>query len=60
MMVVNPDTAARLTESVEFLLEEGARYLILSMNHAGFGQRRPNLPAGNAPCVCATTTPAAA
>ncbi len=35
MMVVNPDTAARLTESVEFLLEEGARYLILSMNHAG-------------------------
>jgi uncharacterized protein len=35
MMVVNPDTAARLTESVEFLLEQGARYLILSMNHAG-------------------------
>jgi uncharacterized protein len=35
MMVVNPDTAAHLTESVEFLLEEGARYLILSMNHAG-------------------------
>ena len=35
MMVVNPDTAAHLTESVEFLLEEGARYLILSLNHAG-------------------------
>ena len=35
MMVVNPDTAAHLTESVEFLLEEGARYLIVSLNHAG-------------------------
>jgi len=34
MIVVNPDTAAHLTESVEFLLEEGARYLILSLNHA--------------------------
>lgn len=35
LMVINPDTAARLTESVEFLLDQGARYLILSMNHAG-------------------------
>ncbi len=35
LMVVNSDTAAHLTESVEFLLEQGARYLILSMNHAG-------------------------
>jgi uncharacterized protein len=35
MMVINPDTAARLTESVEFLLEEGVRYLIVSLNHAG-------------------------
>lgn len=35
LMVVNPDTAAHLTESVEFLLEEGARYLIVSLNYAG-------------------------
>jgi uncharacterized protein len=35
LMVVNPDTAVHLAESVEFLLEEGARYLILSVNHAG-------------------------
>jgi sulfatase maturation enzyme AslB (radical SAM superfamily) len=35
LMVVNPDTAAYRTESVEFLLAEGARYLILSMKHAG-------------------------
>ncbi len=35
LMVVNPDTVAHLTESVDFLLEEGARYLIVSLNHAG-------------------------
>lgn len=34
LMVVNPDTAALLTESVSFLLSEGCRYLIVSMNYA--------------------------
>jgi uncharacterized protein len=35
LMVVNPDTAALLTESVSFLLDEGCRYLIISLNYAG-------------------------
>ncbi len=35
LMVVNPDTAALLTESVSFLLDEGCRYLIVSLNYAG-------------------------
>jgi len=35
LMVVNPDTAAMLTESVLFLLSEGCRYLIVSLNYAG-------------------------
>jgi uncharacterized protein len=35
LMVVNPDTVAWLTESVSFLLEEGCRYLIVSLNYAG-------------------------
>jgi uncharacterized protein len=35
LMVVNPDTVARLTESVSFLLDEGCRYLIVSLNYAG-------------------------
>jgi len=34
LMVVNPETAIHLAESVEFLLDEGARYLIVSLNHA--------------------------
>ena len=34
-MVVNPDTAPLLTESVSFLLDEGCRYLIISLNYAG-------------------------
>lgn len=33
LMVVNPDTAKHLVESVSFLLDEGARYLIVSMNY---------------------------
>lgn len=33
LMVVNPDTTDALTESVTFLLDEGARYLILSLNY---------------------------
>jgi uncharacterized protein len=32
--VVNPDTAKHLAESVEFLLDQGARYLIVSLNYA--------------------------
>ncbi len=35
LMVVNPDTAPRLAESVEFLLDQGCRYLIVSLNYAG-------------------------
>jgi uncharacterized protein len=35
LMVVNPDTAAFLTESVSFLLDEGCRYVIVSLNYAG-------------------------
>ena len=34
LMVVNPDTAPDLAESAAFLLEEGARYLIISLNYA--------------------------
>lgn len=34
LMVVNPDTAARLAESVRFLLDVGCRYLIVSLNYA--------------------------
>jgi uncharacterized protein len=35
LMVVNPDTVASLAESVRFLLDEGCRYLIVSLNYAG-------------------------
>jgi uncharacterized protein len=35
LMVVNPDTAPLLTESVSFLLDEGCRYVIVSLNYAG-------------------------
>jgi uncharacterized protein len=35
LMVVNPDTAANLVDSVSFLLDEGCRYLIVSLNYAG-------------------------
>lgn len=34
LMVVNPDSAPHLVESVHFLLGEGARYVILSLNYA--------------------------
>jgi uncharacterized protein len=34
LMVVNPDTAAHLAESVALLLDEGAHYLIISLNYA--------------------------
>ena len=34
-MVVNPDTAPLLDSSVSFLLDEGCRYLIISLNYAG-------------------------
>jgi len=34
LMVINPDTVDCLTESVELLLDEGCRYLIVSLNHA--------------------------
>lgn len=34
LLVVNPDTVSFLAESVSFLLEEGCRYLIVSMNYA--------------------------
>lgn len=34
LMVVNPDTAPHLAESVALLLDEGARYLIVSLNYA--------------------------
>jgi len=35
LTVVNPDTAQHLSASIEFLLEQGTRYLIVSLNHAG-------------------------
>lgn len=35
LMVVNPDTAKYLSESVEFMLDLGCRYLIVSLNFAG-------------------------
>ena len=35
LMVVNPDTAPMLTDSVCFLLDQGCRYLIVSLNYAG-------------------------
>jgi uncharacterized protein len=35
LMVINPDTVKYLEESVSFLLEEGVRYLIISLNYAG-------------------------
>ncbi len=35
LMVVNPDTAPLLTESVSFLLDEGCRHVIVSLNYAG-------------------------
>jgi len=34
LMVVNPDTAQYLAESVSFLLDEGCRYLLVSLNYA--------------------------
>jgi uncharacterized protein len=34
LMVVNPDTAKYLSESVSFLLDQGCRYLIVSLNYA--------------------------
>jgi uncharacterized protein len=33
LMVINPDTTPLLTESVSFLLDEGCRYLIISLNY---------------------------
>jgi uncharacterized protein len=35
LMVVSPDTARYLTESVCFLLDLGCRYLVISLNYAG-------------------------
>ena len=35
LMVVNPDTVKHLVDSVSFLLDEGARYIIVSLNYAG-------------------------
>ena len=35
LMVVNPDTVDRFVDSVCFLLDEGCRYLIVSLNFAG-------------------------
>jgi uncharacterized protein len=35
LMVISPDTAHYLADSVSFLLDEGARYLIISLNYAG-------------------------
>jgi len=40
LMVVNPDTAEHLADSVAFLLEEGCRYLIVSLNYAAPWQER--------------------
>ncbi len=34
LMVVNPDTARHLVDSTSQLLDEGARYLLVSLNHA--------------------------
>jgi uncharacterized protein len=34
-MTVQPDTAPLLRESVHFLLDQGVRYLVLSLNYAG-------------------------
>lgn len=34
MLVVNPDTAPLLAESIAFLLDEGCRYLIVSLNYS--------------------------
>ncbi len=34
LMVINPDTARRLVDSVSLLLDEGARYLLVSLNYA--------------------------
>lgn len=34
LLVVNPDTAAALEDSVAFLVAEGARYLLVSLNYA--------------------------
>ena len=34
MLVVNPDTAPHLADSVRYLLDVGARYLIVSLNYA--------------------------
>lgn len=34
LMVINPDTARHLADSVSLLLEEGARYLLVSLNYA--------------------------
>jgi uncharacterized protein len=33
LMVVNPDTARHLIDSVSLLLDEGARYLLISLNY---------------------------
>jgi uncharacterized protein len=38
--VVNPDTAAFLSQSVSFLLDQGCRYLIVSPNYAAPWDRR--------------------
>ncbi len=35
LMVVNPDTVQYFADSVEFLLDEGTRYVIVSLNYAG-------------------------
>ena len=34
LVVVNPDTVDQLSDSVSFLLQEGCRYLIVSLNYA--------------------------
>jgi uncharacterized protein len=34
MMVVNPNTAQYLTDSVSFLLDQGCRYVLVSLNYA--------------------------
>ena len=35
LMVVNPDTVPHLADSICFLLDQGCRYLIVSLNYAG-------------------------
>ena len=35
LMVVNPDTVGLFAESVSYLLDQGARYVIASLNYAG-------------------------